>query len=66
MNQHQDDWLEWLFIAKFTYNDQVHALTCSSLFMLDTRQNPQLDMEPLRESQLEMLNNFTSWMEAEP
>ena len=32
--------------------------------MLDTRQNPWLEMEPLRESHLEMLNDFTSRMDA--
>ena len=32
--------------------------------MLDTRQNPHLGIEPLRESHLEMLNNFASQMEA--
>ena len=25
MNQCQDDWDEWLSIAEFTYNDQVHT-----------------------------------------
>jgi len=32
--------------------------------MLDTRQNPQLCMELLRESHLETLNNFTPGMTA--
>jgi len=31
---------------------------------MDTRQNPQLSIELLRESHLEMLNDFTSCMEA--
>jgi len=31
--------------------------------MLDTRQNPQLGVEPLRESCLESLNDFASRME---
>jgi len=30
--------------------------------MIDTRKNPQLSMEPLRELCLETLNNFTSKM----
>ena len=33
-------------------------------FMLDTGKNPLLSIEPMRESHLETLNNFTSWMEA--
>ena len=40
MNQQQDDWYEWLAIAEFTYNDWIHTSTCSSPFMMDTRQNP--------------------------
>src|SRR5882672_6969370 len=63
MNQQQDDWYKWLAIAEFTYNDQIHASTCSSLFTMDTRQNPRLGIEPLRESFLETLNDFASWME---
>src|SRR5467141_3070136 len=50
-------------IAEFTYNDWLHASTCSSPFMMDTGQNPQLGIEPLRESFLEMLNDFASRME---
>src|SRR5882724_9230505 len=62
MNQCQDDWYEWLSIAEFTYNDQVHVLTHSSPFMLDTGQHPWLSLEPLRESHLETLKDFTSRM----
>src|SRR5882724_11000186 len=64
VNQQQDDWYEWLAIAEFSYNDWIHASTCSSPFMMDTGQNPQLGMEPMRESRLETLNDFTSRMEA--
>src|SRR5882672_7833528 len=64
VNQQQDDWYEWLAIAEFACNNQIHASTCSSPFMMDTRENPQLGIEPISESCLEMLNNFTSHMEA--
>ena len=62
VNQRQDNWYDWLSIAKFAYNDRVHALTQTSPFMLDMGQNPQLGFEPIRESQLESLDNFTSRM----
>src|SRR5467141_809244 len=63
MNQWQDNWYEWLAIAEFAYNDWIHASTHSSLFMMDTGQNLQLGIEPLRESRLETLNDFASRMD---
>ena len=62
MNQRQDDWFDWLSIAEFPYNDQIHASTQTSPFMLDTGQNPRLGFEPIHESQLESLDNFASRM----
>ena len=50
VNQRQDDWYDWISIAKFAYNDQVHTSTQASLFMLDASQNPQLRFEPIHES----------------
>ena len=49
-------------IAKFTYNDRVHTLMHSSAFMIYTGQHPWLGIEPLRESCLETLKDFTSRM----
>src|SRR5882724_8133160 len=63
MNLCQDNWYQWLSIAEFTYNDQIHTSTYSSPFMLDTRQNPWLGIELLSESHLETPNNFSSQME---
>ena len=39
VNQRQDDWYAWISLAEFAYNNQVHALTQASPFMLDTGQN---------------------------
>ena len=62
VNQRQDNWYNWLSIAKFAYNNQVHASTQTSPFMLDAGQNPRLGFEPIRESRLESLDNFASRM----
>ena len=59
INQRQDDWYDWLSIAEFAYNDQVHTSTQTSLFMLNTGQNPRLGFEPIHETQLKSLDNFT-------
>ena len=40
VNQRQDNWYDWISIAKFAYNDQVHASTQASPFMLNAGQNP--------------------------
>ena len=39
VNQRQDDWCDWLLIAEFAYNDRIHAVTQTSLFLLDAGQN---------------------------
>ena len=62
VNQRQDDWYDWISIAKFAYNNRVHASTQVSPFMLDAGQNPRLGFEPICESRLESLDNFTSRM----
>ena len=62
VNQRQDDWFDWLSIAEFAYNDQVHTLTQTSPFMLNAGQNPQLGFEPILESRLKLLDNFMSRM----
>ena len=62
VNQRQDNWYDWLSIAEFAYNDWVHASTQTSPFMLNVGQNPRLGFEPIHESRLESLDNFTSRM----
>jgi len=62
VKQYQDDYDKWLSIAEFSHNDRVHVSTCSSPFMLNMGQHPQLGIELLRESCLEILNDFTSRM----
>ena len=40
VNKRQDDWFDWISIAEFAYNDQVHASTQASPVMLNAGQNP--------------------------
>ena len=62
INQRQDNWYDWLLIAEFSYNSRVHASTQTSPFMLDVGQNLHLGFEPIHESGLKSLDNFTSRM----
>ena len=39
VNQRQDDWYDWISITEFACNDQIHTLTQTLPFMLDTGQN---------------------------
>jgi hypothetical protein len=39
-NYEQDDWVTWLPLAEFTYNDQVHSATGHSPFYLNYGQHP--------------------------
>ena len=63
VNQRQDDWYEWVSLAEFTYNDQIHSSTQATLFMLDNGEHPRLGVEPIRETKLETLREFTDCME---
>src|SRR5258708_37453720 len=40
VSHHQDDWADWLPLAKFAYNNCVHSTTCCTPFKLDSGQHP--------------------------
>ena len=64
INKHQDNWDDLLPMAKFQYNNHVHALTRQSPFMLDTGRHPQMGFEPQRPPfHLESINEFKERME---
>ena len=56
--------LGYISPAEFAYNNCVHSSTQTTPFMLDTGQHPRLGVEPVRETQLEALDEFTEHMEA--
>ena len=63
VNQHQDNWYKWVSLAEFTYNNRIHSSTQTTPFMLDNGQYPRLGVEPVRETRLETLREFTDHME---
>ncbi len=42
VNYRQDDWTDWLPLAEFMHNNQVHSATSKSPFMVLYRRNPRL------------------------
>ena len=63
VNQRQDDWYKWVSLAEFTYNNWIHSSTQTTPFMLDNGQHPRLGIEPIWETRLETLREFTDCME---
>jgi len=62
VNHCQDDWADWLPLAEFAYNNQVHSATCQTPFELDSGQHPQMGTEPTRSSNVEAADAFASQM----
>src|SRR3979490_179934 len=60
INQCQDVWLEWISQAEFAYNNRIHSSILTTLFILDNGQHPRLGLEPILETQLEALEEFTT------
>ena len=46
VSHHQDDWADWLPLAKFAYNNHIHSATHHTPFELDSGQHPQMGSEP--------------------
>ena len=63
VNQRQDDWFDWISLAEFSYNNRIHSSTQTTPFLLDNGQHPRLGVEPIRETRLEALEEFTTRME---
>ena len=65
VNERQDNWDDLQPMAKFQYNNHVHASTCESPFMLDTGCHPRMGFKPHQPpSHLESINEFKERMES--
>src|SRR5260221_7724277 len=58
----QDDWADWLPLAKFAYNNCVHSATRHTPFELDSGQHPQMGSEPTWSSAVEAADGFAQQM----
>src|SRR5260370_30861737 len=54
----QDDWADWLPLAKFAYNNCIHSTTHCTPFKLDSGQHPLMVSEPTCSSAVEATDNF--------
>ena len=57
----QDDWVEWLLLAEFAYNNSQQSMTGESPFYLLMGHNPHLDKDitdiPDHSPEVLMVNN---------
>ncbi len=59
VSHHQDDWADWLPLAKFAYNNHIHSTTHHTPFELDSGQHLWMGSKPTRSSTIEAMDNFT-------
>src|SRR6266478_3685184 len=62
VNHRQDDWKDWLSLAKFSYNNRVHSATHQTPFFVNTGQHPRMGFEPIRRSKVEAAEKFAERM----
>ena len=62
MNYRQDDWEEWLEIAKFSHNNHTNASTRQTPFFINYGQHPWTGDPTWKETRLEAVEQFTSKM----
>src|SRR3954468_23146863 len=62
INHHQTDWAEWLFIAKFLYNDKVHSSTKQSPFFVNHGQHPRKGVNMSKFVKNDLAENFAKRM----
>jgi len=60
VNHRQSDWMNWLPMAEFTYNNRVQAATKYTPFLLNTGQHPRMGTEPWATTQLDSVETFVS------
>src|SRR5258708_8640822 len=62
VSHRQDDWADWLPLAKFAHNNCIHSTTHHTLFELDSGQHPQMGSETTQSSTVEAADNFAQQM----
>src|SRR5258707_4439449 len=56
----QSDWMNWLPMAKFSYNNRMQAAMKNTPFMLNFGQHPHMGIEPRMTTKVDSVGNFVS------
>jgi len=62
INHRQEQWPDWLGMAKFAYNNKIHAATEISLFKANYGQDPRMGFEGRRKGRYEVVGRFVERM----
>jgi len=62
INHRQEQWLDWLGMAEFAYNNKIHAVTKNSLFKVNYGQDPRMGFEGRRKGKYEAVGKFVEKM----
>lgn len=63
INHRQSDWVEWLSLAEFAYNNREHSSTKQSPFFVNYGRHPYTGTNPRRESTNESAKQFADRMQ---
>ena len=62
INHRQEQWPDWLGMAKFAYNNKIHAATEILLFKANYGQDPRMGFEGRRKGRYEVVGRFVEKM----
>ena len=62
IDHRQEQWLDWLGMAEFMYNNKIHTATKISLFKANYGQNPRMGFEGRRKEKYEAVGKFVERM----
>ena len=62
INHRQEQWLDWLGTAEFTYNNKIHIATKISPFKANYGQDPRMEFEGRRKRKYEAVGKFVERM----
>ena len=62
INHRQEQWLDWLGTAEFTYNNKIHIATKILPFKANYGQDPRMEFEGRRKRKYEVVGKFVERM----